>query len=98
MKHIAVLSEQIAAVCPIDGVSSSGRIDFKPEATEEQKAAAEVVLKSFDPAAVDATEAAAKAAREAKKDALKKIDPASIKSVAELRDLVFKMAEVLGVR
>lgn len=50
MKHIAKLHEAVAAVCPIDGVSSSGRIDFRPEATELQRAAAGEVFASWDPA------------------------------------------------
>lgn len=38
------LDEAIKAVCPIDGVSSEGAIWFKPEATEEQKAAAQAIM------------------------------------------------------
>lgn len=37
----------ISAVCPIVGVSSTGRIDFKPEATEAQKEAAQELLKNW---------------------------------------------------
>lgn len=55
------LNAAIAAVCPIHGVSigvSSGRvadkatwrIDFKDEATTQQKAAAQAALEAFDPA------------------------------------------------
>lgn len=49
------LSAEISAVCPIDGVSigvvgdgASVRIDFKESATPQQRAAADVVLQSFD--------------------------------------------------
>lgn len=41
----------LAAVCPIDGVSGSQggvRIDFRPEATAQQRADAQAVLASFD--------------------------------------------------
>ena len=41
---ISELNDKIALVCPIDGISSDGRIDFKPEATEEQKVAAQAVM------------------------------------------------------
>lgn len=41
---ISELHDKIALVCPIDGVSSDGRIDFKPEATQEQKDAAQVIM------------------------------------------------------
>lgn len=50
------LHEALVAVCPIDGVSigrwedrDTWRIDFKAEATEEQKAAAVNILNSFNP-------------------------------------------------
>src|SRR3989304_3818897 len=49
------LTDAIANVCPIDGVSignesvrASWRIDFKAAATAEQRAAAATVLASFD--------------------------------------------------
>ena len=51
----ARLHESVAAVCPIDGVSvgkpgdpSTVRIDFRPEATPERRAAAEAAVKAFD--------------------------------------------------
>lgn len=34
----------IKAVCPIEGVNSNGVIWFKPEATPEQKAAAQALI------------------------------------------------------
>lgn len=43
------LHHLISAVCPIDGISSSGRIDFKPEATDEQKAAAQALMDTHLP-------------------------------------------------
>lgn len=48
MKNTIYLHEKISAVCPIDGVSSSGRIDFKPEATEAQRKAAQVIADAWD--------------------------------------------------
>jgi hypothetical protein len=55
---IAALDTAVKAVCPIHGVSfgrvgdkATWRIDFKDEATAEQRAAAQDVLASFDPAA-----------------------------------------------
>ena len=41
------LHEKIALVAPIDGVAYSGRIDFKPEATQQQKAAAEAIMAEY---------------------------------------------------
>lgn len=41
---IEQLDAMIRAVCPIDGVNSKGVIFFKPEATDEQKAAAQEVM------------------------------------------------------
>lgn len=43
------LDEAIKAVCPIDGVSSSGTIWFKPEATEEQKTTAQALMADLLP-------------------------------------------------
>lgn len=45
---LADLAQSIQAVCPIDGVSSDGRIDFRPEATTEQRAAAQSIFDSWD--------------------------------------------------
>ena len=38
------IDEAIKAVCPIDGINSEGVIWFKPEATDEQKAAAQAIM------------------------------------------------------
>jgi hypothetical protein len=38
------LDQLIKVVCPIDGINSSGAIWFKPEATDEQKAAAQALM------------------------------------------------------
>lgn len=49
--QLARLTESVAAVSPIDGVSGSQgsiRVDFKPEATASQKSAAQSVVTSFD--------------------------------------------------
>lgn len=53
-RHTA-LHEAIKAVCPIHGVSvtwsdrTKWRIDFKDEATQEQRTAAQAVMDAFDP-------------------------------------------------
>ena len=54
--NIVKLDQAITAVCPIDGVSigrwndrASWEIQFRPEATDEQKAAAHAVMDTFDP-------------------------------------------------
>lgn len=64
------LHAAIAAVCPIHGVSigrkddkATWRIDYAPEATVEQQAAALTVMLNFDVAAAKA-ESDAKVARE----------------------------------
>ncbi len=56
MRSVAKLDRSIRAVCPIEGVSvgsaddkKTWRIYFAPEATEEQRAAAQNVLAAFDP-------------------------------------------------
>lgn len=38
------LNGMISAVAPIDGINSDGVIWFKPEATDDQKAAAQAVM------------------------------------------------------
>lgn len=52
------LHAQILAACPIDGVSvglwgdkATWRVDFKPEATQAQRGAAQAVVNAFDPSA-----------------------------------------------
>lgn len=68
----ATLDAALRAVAPILGVSigrqddkSTWRIDFAPEATTEQRAAAQGVVDAFDAAAVEAEEAAKVAAIDA---------------------------------
>jgi hypothetical protein len=60
------LHAAIEAVCPIDGVSigrqdekATWRIDFKDDATKEQRAAAASVIRSFDAAQVKSRERSA---------------------------------------
>lgn len=38
------LDQMISAVCPIHGINTNGVIWFRPEATEDQKAAAEALM------------------------------------------------------
>jgi hypothetical protein len=45
--NLAKLDEAIKKVCPIDGVNSAGRIDFKPEATEAQKILAQEIFDNW---------------------------------------------------
>lgn len=42
------LDELIKTVCPIDGINSNGVIWFKPEATDEQKVAAQAIADAWD--------------------------------------------------
>jgi hypothetical protein len=58
------LHDSISAVCPIDGIAigdpedkSTWRLDFQPDATEEQRAAAAAIMEGFDPAAAVARDA-----------------------------------------
>lgn len=52
MSHIERLTEAVAAVCPIHGIQGGTQAtatpDYKPEATTEQRAAAETALAAFD--------------------------------------------------
>ena len=54
MNNIVELDQALKAVCPIDGVSigksedkSTWRIDFMPEATDQQKTDASAVMAAF---------------------------------------------------
>lgn len=58
--NVAKLHDAVAAVAPIDGVHvgrrddrSTWRIDFRPEATDEQRADGQAVMDAFDPLAAD---------------------------------------------
>lgn len=42
--RIDELDQAIKQVCPIDGISSDGRIDFTDDATAEQRAAAQSLM------------------------------------------------------
>lgn len=62
---ISTLHDQLAAVCPIDGVSigrwdnrDSWRIDFKEAATDAEKAAARAIVAGFDRAVAQAAQRA----------------------------------------
>lgn len=46
---LADLHMAIAAVCPIDGVDGDGTIWFRPEATEQQKSAAQAIAAGWNP-------------------------------------------------
>lgn len=48
----------LAAGIPILGVASTGRIDFAPEATPEQRQEAQTLLENYNQATVDANKAA----------------------------------------
>lgn len=45
---ITILTVEIRKVCPIDGVNSSRVISFKPEATQDQRNAAQAIANSWD--------------------------------------------------
>ena len=54
--HLMRLHTQLIVVCPIDGISigrwgdkTTWRVDYRPEATDSQKTAAQVVIADFDP-------------------------------------------------
>jgi hypothetical protein len=57
----------ILNVCPIESVNTRRVITFKPEATEQQKQAAQVIADSWDFAAPDQQEVIDAAARDAAK-------------------------------
>lgn len=42
---IQELNDMISVVCPIDGINSNGAIWFKDEATPQQRAAAEEIMR-----------------------------------------------------
>jgi uncharacterized pyridoxal phosphate-containing UPF0001 family protein len=42
--NLGQLDQLIKAVAPIDGINTNGVIWFKPEATDEQKAAAQALM------------------------------------------------------
>lgn len=44
-----LFAELVAANVPVDGCASDGRIDFRPEATPEQRAEAAAILAAHDP-------------------------------------------------
>lgn len=57
----SILHQQIAAVCPIDGISigdpndkTTWRLDFTKDATTSQKKAAQNIIDAFDSAAAEA--------------------------------------------
>lgn len=47
MNKLGQLGEALRAVCPIHGFSLDGRIDYAPEATEQQKVAAQHAFDTF---------------------------------------------------
>lgn len=93
MRLAAVLNESILSVCPITGVSlgtrtdrTTWRIDFKPEATLAQRAAAQAVVATFDVAAEEQKLKAAEQAKNTKKAALLSQPNKSV-TVQDLLDL-----------
>jgi hypothetical protein len=91
----AKLDAALRSVCPIDGVSigrkddkATWRIDFKDEATSEQRTAAQAVLDAFDPDYVDP--------RIAIKQQLSDIDKAT-GSVRWVRELALGFAELHSI-
>lgn len=91
---ITKLHNQIAAVCPIDGVSvgrkndrATWRIDFRPEATDAQRAAAEAIKAGFDFAVEEQRERDARAAADARVEELKAKPAISNRELVELLTL-----------
>ena len=89
----ATLDNQIQTVCPIFGVSIgrtedklTWRIDFKPEATPAQRAAAQAVVDSFNVAAEEQKLKDAEQAKQDKKAALI-LQPNKSVTVQDLIDL-----------
>ena len=59
MKFAEKITQAVEAVCPIHGISfgkttdkNTWRIDFKPEATKEQRDAAQAKLRAIEPTVV----------------------------------------------
>ena len=48
MKNTTDLTNEILKVCPIDGFNAEGVIWFRPEATREQRAAAQAIYNGWD--------------------------------------------------
>lgn len=66
------LHRRIASVAPLVGLSlDSLRIDYAPEATAEQRAAAQAILDAFDPAQAQAEVEAEETAERARQEWLK---------------------------
>jgi len=47
MDKLAALTEKIKKICPVDGLSGNGRIDFKGEASADERAAAQVIMDAY---------------------------------------------------
>lgn len=78
-----MLMQALAAVCPIVGVSSAGRIDFAPEATSEQRAAAAAIAADWDCAASEWRRNTPRAIAAATAAAIAAIDARSATLIAE---------------
>lgn len=84
MNKTEALYQAIIAVCPAEGVSigrwenrATWRIDYTPDATAEQRAAAQTVINTFDVLTVEKKEIAAEVDTEAERRRLKVITPGS---------------------
>lgn len=80
--HRMRLHQSVESVCPIDGIGGTNqlpRIDFKPEATPEQRAAAQAVVDSFD-----WSDAAQTAWEEAQKPERKTMRESAAAAIADL--------------
>lgn len=110
---LADLHKTIAAICPIDGISiadrggrTTWRIDFQAAATPAQRAAAQVVLASFDINAPSQDEMDVGVARiDAAIIALRSMTPAqartwvgtNVNNLSDAKSLLATMAAVLCV-
>lgn len=91
MNFAMTLTRLIQAVAPIEGVSigqqdnkATWRVDFRPEATPIQKAAAQIVIAGFDPDTADIRSDLAKSLDTAI-SAMPPIDPRIKAVLVELR-------------
>src|SRR5215213_5991609 len=73
MSRLERLHSLIAAVAPIDGVADAGpgqyRVDYRPEATAQQRSQGEAIVGAFDPS--DASQQAWEADRNPERKAVR---------------------------
>ena len=83
---IDLLNKLEKAGIPVHGTAEDGRIDFKDEATDQQKELAATILKNYDQDEEDEAKAA-----EAAKNRVTEEDVEAAKTVGDLKTLLKKM-------